>query len=479
MKAFTAMTTSPSRHFKRTALTLGIAAVAGCAAPGPETAGTVKTAAVTSVPPATSAVPIADFSAGLRCMDDLLLDFGTRELLVVIDDTPGQSAASTQGNGTREALAAALSDMSQRSRTIRVAAGGGSPSLSSFPASAPEFALRGAITQSDERTLTADFSALTTKDLTLVPGAVSHTQATLSGASAEITKIGRHFSLGAGNATAPADARRALADVGAIEIIGRLAKLPYWTCLGASNSDPAVAAEIRDWYDAMAARPAEIIEYFQRQLKQRGVYDGPLDGAVNAAFKDAVARYRAALGMSREPKLSKELFAAHLQTPRRDALARLAPATAPATPAPAGNPPLGAPLGLRVASDTIEFRRGQTVQLWVRPTREAYVYCFMQDENHRVTRFFPNRFTPDARVGASGVQLPGKARFEIRLNTRGTTETVSCFATERDVLSELPASVGAGDLTPLPVAGMDQVRLAFSRVGGGALVQESLQARPR
>src|SRR5262249_1756498 len=157
-------------------------------------------------------------------------------------------------------------------------------------------------------------------------------------------------------------------------------------------------------------------------------------------------RYRAALGLSREPKLSKELFAAHLHTPRRDAVARLAPATAPATPPPAGSAPPGTPLGLRGASDTIEFRRGQTLQLWVRPTRDAYVYCFMQDENHRVTRFFPNRFNPDARVGAAGVQLPGKARFEIRLNTRGTTETVSCFATERDVLSELPASVGAGDL---------------------------------
>jgi len=36
----------------------------------------------------------------------------------------------------------------------------------------------------------------------------------------------------------------------------RLARLPYWSCFGAAASDPEVAAEMQDWYDAMAARPA-------------------------------------------------------------------------------------------------------------------------------------------------------------------------------------------------------------------------------
>ena len=77
------------------------------------------------------------------------------------------------------------------------------------------------------------------------------------------------------------------------------------------------------------------------------------------------------------------------------------------------------------------------------------------------------------------MQLPGTMRFEIRMNGKGVKETVSCFATERDVLAELPASLNAPDFAPLPVASLEQVRGAFSQAAGGALAHESFQIRPR
>jgi hypothetical protein len=162
-------------------------------------------------------------------------------------------------------------------------------------------------------------------------------------------------------------------------------------------------------------------------------------------------------------------------------------AEAPAAPVPAAaaKPAAAAapgPLALRVATanDVRRFARGEAVQLTVRPNRDAHVYCFLQDENQRISRFFPNRFQKDSRVGAvQGVSLPGQMRFEIRMNPRGVQETVSCFATERDVLPDLPAGVAGGDFDPLPVGSLEQVRTLFVNATGGVLAQEYFHVQPK
>ena len=90
------------------------------------------------------------------------------------------------------------------------------------------------------------------------------------------------------------------------------------------------------------------------------------------------------------------------------------------------------------------------------------------------------RFLREARVAAAeGVRLPGAMRFEIRMNPRGVQETVSCFATERDVLAELPGGLGAADFDPLPVATLEQLRSGFVSVTGGTLGQEVFHVQPK
>ena len=479
------MTMPSSRFFARSVLSLAIAALAGCAAPELNRPAEPPAGATTA-----PAGAIANFSAGLRCMDNLLLEYGTRELPVMVEDLADPNRKLDAG--MKDVLSSAVSDMSRRSRVLRLVAdgAGADKALSSFHALRPEYALRGSISQADDKTLAVDLRMLATQDLTLVPGVASRNQAALSKRGGEIIKFGHSFSLWAGGTQdGPAQARRALVELGAIELIGRLAKLPYWSCLGGADDDPDVAAEIRDWYDAMAARPKEIIQYFQEQMRLRGVYDGPVDGVANPQFKEAVARYREVLGLSREPKLSKDFLKAYLAANHRELLARVMPvvsaASQPPAPVAPQRPALAArpaPLALRVASanQARQFDRGEAIQLVVRPSRDAHVYCFLEDENRQITRFFPNRFQRASRVDASaGVQLPGAMRFEIRMNGKGVKETVSCFATERDVLAELPASLNAPDFAPLPVASLEQVRSAFSQAAGGALAHESFQVRPR
>lgn len=443
---------------------------------------------------------LTDVPALRRCTDQLLADFGVRDLVVQlgeIDERAGGGAG-----GLRELLPAAAAGISPRSRALR---------LSAANERAP-FALRATLRRDALATggeaFTLDLALESTADASadrapLPGGSLRHT-VVLADGRAELQKFGTRVSvpaLGAEAATAPL---RLLADAAAIELAGRLARVPYWTCLGAGLADPAVAAEVQDWYDGMATRPSELIAWFQQQLRLRRVYDGPADGEVSPALKDAVARYRERLGLSREPKLSIDFFQAWLAADHR-ALAEAAPLPRPGAQPPPSAPlqppsspppsrppaaepaatalavaPRPAPLDLHIAGSGSGFAPGQPVRLDVRPSRDAHVYCFLQDEARRITRFFPNRFQRDSRVSArAGVQLPGAMRFAITLNPQGVTETVACFGTDRDVLAALPAELAGADFAALPVASLDQLRHAFLAVTDGTLAQESVALRVR
>jgi len=508
------MTTSAFRPLaRRTSATLAVAllALSGCMA----TAPTAREAATPGA--AATAAPASAFASALRCMDVLLLDHGARDLSMMVEDLA--DPAQRQAAGTRELLMSALSDMTQRSRAIRVVSADGAAAGAhkrDIHAVAPQYILRGSIRQiegapllraadsggsADATSVTGiDLALLNSQDMSMVPGTGTRNTLTArrtGGAlQVELRKFGTSYTPTWSGHDGPAAAMRSLVELAGIELVGRLAKVPYWSCLGASDADEAVRAEIRDWYDTMAARPEEIVQYFQLQLRQRRAYDGAIDGTVNPAFKDAVARYREAMGQAREPKLSLEFFQAYLSADHGQVAAKLAPAAAtqaqayavapPArpqtTPMPASAVPARAPLDLRIASinNVRRFARGEPVQLTIHPSRDAHVYCFLQDEKRQVTRFFPNRWQRDSRVQPdAGLQLPGAMRFEIVMNPRGVQEMVTCFATESDVLPALPPNLNAADFHPLPVASIDQLRGAFARAAGGSVAQDSFEIRAK
>ena len=430
---------------------------------------------------ADSAAPkrlVTDVAALRRCTDQLLAGHGVRDLVVQlgeVDDSAARGAAAL-----RDLLPAAAADISPRSRALRLSAVAAEPAPLALRAT-----LRRAELKAGGEAFTLDLSLESTADRAPLPGAARHVVVLAEG-RAELQLFGTRLSVPATGADAPAAALRLLADMAAIGLAGRLARVPYWRCLGADLADPAVAAEVQDWYDTMATRPSELIAWFQQQLRQRRAYDGPADGEVSPALKDAVARYRERLGLSREPKLSIDFFQAWLSAGHR-APAEPERAAPPAATARVvaqgvaqGVAARAAPLDLRIAAPGGGFVPGQAVRLDVRPSRDAHVYCFLQDERRRITRFFPNRFQRDSRVSAgAGVQLPGTMRFEITMNPLGVTETVSCFGTEHDVLAALPPELSGADFAALPVDSLDALRRAFLAVTDGTLAQESFAVRPR
>ena len=246
-----------------------------------------------------------------------------------------------------------------------------------------------------------------------------------------------------------------------------------------------------DWYHAMAATRVELIAYFQNQLRRRGFYDGPIDGEFNPAIDEAIANYRAELGMSREPLLEEEFFYAFLaadhtkvKRPAKPAVyvAPAAAAAAAATPAATSSAQAG-PLKLSILTSPkpqARLARGDKINLALAPSQDAHVYCYMLDENAKVMRFFPNRFERDSRVGAAKpLVLPGAQRFQLIVSPKGASETISCFATPKDVLDQLPQSLVGIDFEPLPGATLETIRAAFMQASGGTFAQENFNVQAK
>jgi hypothetical protein len=521
------------------ALPLALAlAVSGCATVGSAfdvDTRTVRETEKARVGPA--AVPqrsITGFSSALRCMDNVLIDYGVRDVSMLVEEIIDQTKKVNAG--TRDMLITAVSDMTRRSRALRlVAFGKDATNVISFLQSAqrlnayqviPPYDIKGSVTQLDENVirnqkdlgigylpyinlgisrdaaasvLGLDLSVLTTDDMAVMPGVTSRNSVVIlkqgKGADGDAAyhKFGISYTMSLNKSEGQTQALRGLVELAVIELAGRLTKIPYWTCLG---GDPRTSDEIRleiaDWYYAMAANPPEIVGYFQNQLRRRGFYRGPIDGKFNPAVDIALAGYREALGLSNEAVIDEAFFNAFLTADHSRIKAPAQPAvyppvaesSAPSAPAAqaVAKPADANDLALTVETEAkrTRFAPGEQIKLTVRTNRDAYAYRYIQDETARITRFYPNRFTKDSLIpGGRTLELPGTMRFQIVMNSRGAQETVSCFAAQRDVLHDLPAAVAGSDFETLKITSLQEIRDAMNQATAGAFAQGTVRFETR
>jgi hypothetical protein len=65
---------------------------------------------------------ITGFSGALRCMDNMLIDYGVRDVSMLVEELSDNTKKINAG--TRDMLITAVSDMTRRSRAVRVVAFG-------------------------------------------------------------------------------------------------------------------------------------------------------------------------------------------------------------------------------------------------------------------------------------------------------------------------------------------------------------------
>lgn len=490
----------------------GAAALSACSAVAIKEPAYEAVAQMRTGPEAKPFRTITGFAESLRCMDHLFIAYGVRELPILVEELA--DATKKVNAGTRDMLISAVAEMSKRSRAVRLITFGPDVSnLANFLANAetkeayqalPVFDIRGSISQLDEGVykkqieagvtissvgigaaktgdasiLALDLSIINARDYTVVPGVVARNSALIykqgAGADgdAEYKKFGINFGLTVSRNEGRAQALRTLVELAAIELMGKLTKVPYWICLGADPESDEVVREIHDWHYSMSVND-ELVGYMQKQLRLRGAYAGEIDGETSEEFEQALIGYRKRLGLSDEAVIDEDLLRTYwrmhhrqvaMLAPRATKTAAQAPANAPAaaTAQAAKAPPV---MAIEVRAPQKTFAAGEPILLSVSTTREAFVYCFLEDEDRKIRRFFPNRFVSDPRVAAGKpLALPGAMPFALQMNDRGEAETVACFATQRDVLAQLPRNAAGADFDALAVRSLADIRGAFAAV---------------
>ncbi len=219
---------------------------------------------------------ITNFSSSLQCMDKLMLDKNISNIPILIESIDDKTEAVNAG--TRDMLISAISEMTIRSHAVRVIAyGQDSANLISFMKKSknskvfkqkPLFDIQGSISQHDEdvintgnsfglfsrreggggyarstslSTIAMDLNVLNATDMSVVPGVNARNSISILSqgksfdADASINKFGIYFDISLNRTEGKTQALRNLVELSAIELIGKLTRVPYWQCLGANE----------------------------------------------------------------------------------------------------------------------------------------------------------------------------------------------------------------------------------------------------
>lgn len=463
--------------------------------PRPETAYDVaqpRTAAVRN---------IGNFNEALRCMDDMFIASGKRDIYITtagIPDATGLIAA-----GTKEMFITAVSRMSTKSGAFRFV--DYDPTqldvqvLSEMVGLhddfvAPNYYVRGAITQLDSNVLQSSASAglsipnvdlaingnqvvsVVSLDLNvgklvtrqILPGiSASNSIAVVqSGRGADIGgligKAGVSLSVSLDKSEGFHQAVRNLVELSTIEVLGKLTRMPYWQCLSIDSTNPNYRAEARAWFDTMGMSERE--RFVGDALMRTGYLSD--QGAAGATLTNAISRYQAENDLVANGQINFDLYYRLLASDSRHAPAAAAitatPVTLPATPPVTDSPPalaVSTPRGPKPA-----YRVGEAMVLTVQPATDAFVYCYYHDAAGTVSRIFPNRYQPNAFIrGGVITEVPPQAvkSFAIRFDKAGGEEQVACLGAHEEVGLRLPEQLKANDLEPLPVSSLNDMAARF------------------
>lgn len=483
---------------RRIAAGFGVAVLlGGCVAdpPKPETA-TVATAVKT---PASKT--ITNFTSALRCMDDLLLAYGKKDIVITTAGIP-DSTGKVQA-GTKEMLHTAASKMSIKSKALAfidydtssndlLAVFQDIQAAGAFNHKLPNYYIRGAITQLDENAIDAqagggialpfldvgmskdqvssvvaiDMNVGETTSRMIMPGvnASNSLVVTRAGNSKEaggkIGKIGFSFNMSLNKAEGLSGGVRALIELGMIELVGKLTGTPYWKCLQIDKTNPVMLEQAREWYDGMS--PQDRIKLVQRKLAGMGMYAGTVNGIASGELAGAVGKYQAENGLIADGRINFDLYYALLdadQPMAADPAPKPVPTTsaAPTTTRAAMSLKLDSDRGARPA-----YRLKEFLQARVQLNNDGILYCYYKDVSGAIARIYPNRFNPDPFVKANKAMTlpPENSPFKIKFDQAGK-EQIACYASERDLA--LPANLKGADLTPLKVGSMDEIANAFRK----------------
>jgi curli biogenesis system outer membrane secretion channel CsgG len=445
---------------------------------------------------------VTGFNEALRCMDGQLALYGAAASLIVEDLNDRTQKVPA---GTTDMFISAMSQMTRRSQAIRtVAFSDDTKNLTTFMARAgskdafqieniPTYTIRGSITQFDDNLakktadggvtiglgqktfmgvgasksssinmVALDLAVVRAKDFSLVPGVNSRNSAAILqegvgvDGEASYKKLGVNFMTSFSKSDGKSIALRNLVELSAIELMGKLNKLPYWKCLGVPSSQPDVLAEIEDWHQSMGA--GEKVAFYLRHFRAMGLLadDGaPVPGYL---LKEAIRSYFKALNLPYDGTFSLKLMRAHFDANQDQIL----PAAMAAMEEERRNR-----LEIKVA---LANKPGETDRSHARfnifSNTDSFVYCFLQDEKKAVMRVFPNPWQPNALIPAQQtLAMPRAGAFNVVSHPR-VAQNLTCYTTRKDVSAKLPTLLTGQGLAAIRGANdLNAITAQFAAVG--------------
>ncbi len=468
------------------AVLCGCLLLAGCQQPSPQKAQV-------AVQPKTPVVKnVTSFSEALRCMDDMFLAYGKQNIVITSDGIPDDTGKIKAG--TKEMMISAIAKMSAKSgayRFVDVERHGDTVFyiedqwVGTSQITIPTYYVRGSITQADQGVMndkqgaglalpflsvgasrdqlvslvSMDLNLGDTRTRQIMPGYSStNTIATVrredsADVQGLIAKASLTFNLSSDTSEGSNQAVRTLVELGVIEVLGKLARVPYWRCLGIDSTNPEMMTQARDWYDQMTE--PDRVRQIQAGLQRDGSYSGPIDGRMNPDLLTAVNRYQVANDLIANGRPSFDLYYAMLIK----GLVTSGGSDDRGSGRPVPQPPLDRPARLTGGGEAIrlsllpnapEYHMGDKLLLTANTAKAVDLYCYYQSADGTVARIFPNRFRPSPSVGAGEkVTIPPGNKFSLVLDRAGAAEAVACVATAKPYGGIRPAALEETDLTPL------------------------------
>lgn len=300
--------------------------------------------------------------------------------------------------------------------------------------------------------------------------------------------VGRDYTQGSGAAM------RTLVELAMIELAGKWARVPYWQCLTLDQTHPGFQRQLRDWYDDGSANVHQAL--VKKSLTSAGYLNAQTqDLPINhASVRAALAKYQADQGMVVSGELNfatYERALRHYVTVGEDGqfvrVGWLPDSAQPPVASVHGgqvtSAPLGAPLGAdtdplrldmqieNLVADKTVFEQGTQIFLSVTVSRNAHLYCYLEQAQGGLMQLLPNPTNSSSQVSAQqAVRIPDwmvpNPGFVLDAGNPGN-ESVMCLTSDQDLLALLPDNMQGPGLRPIEgMTGMESIRDTFRQAAG-------------
>lgn len=293
--------------------------------------------------------------------------------------------------------------------------------------------------------------------------------------SGRVSALGAHFNVNLDRTEGMHQAIRILIQLGTVELLGRLAGVPYEQCLTGETVQAHALGKAQDSFEGMSED--ERVRFAQQKLatladpnnpNRLPYYPGPANGSADAATLDAIARYQRDAGLIASGRVDLDLYRS-LQNRVADVPAKPVPQVPPPPVAVQAiqQPPR---LSLEAAPGST-FKPGSTLAVSLTVDQDAHVQCFLRTDSQEILRIFPTADQPDdlLRPGQTLTAPKPSASRQIELDKPGTEE-IGCVVSAEAFKVGAALPKGPLGTASLPLPSLQAVHQHYQSEAGGAAV---------